>query len=456
MERRKLVFLLISIVVCIFPIIFGCVFGIAKSNKETAPENVVENSTNQPRAYSNLYLPVNRSDISLMTDVSWNSTSFHDVIVVGAGLSGLSAALKLCQDMPDLDVLLLEATNNPGGRIFSTYMSNASYIEIGARWLMGSDKNTLANLANLAQVHRAREFRVPRMQLLSNMFSLSLCTNATLSESGLCTQSTNEFDDVMLGGAHKMVEYLITQMEQANCNVSIQYNKRVSNITTKDYIASVLTEDGRVYSASYVISSIPAGVLQEASVSFHPGLPHMIHQAIQSLNVMKVSVIHMALTESIPTMSESYYSIVVEEDKHLDVVNLMSFTGDNVLALYASHQLSIEIEKMPEEDIIRMISTTLQHAFGTPPSISNTLVSHWGLHPHIRGAYTTLSDCSTPQDRATLREPIGGRLVFTGEWVASLSPGTLPGAFLSGLESAVRILEAFDDDETCTSAVEYC
>lgn len=457
MERRKFLFLFIGSAVCLGPIIFGCLFGIPKSNKETAPENAIENSTNQPQAYSNLYFPVNRSDIALTTYMSGNGTTLHDVVIIGAGLSGLSAALKLCQEMPDLDIVLLEASNMPGGRIFSTHMSNTSYIEVGARWLIGSDQNALQALANLAHVHRASERRVTRVQILRNMFYLSICTNITVSESGICTQSADEFDDVMLGGAHKMVEYLVTLLGETNCHLSIQFNTKVSNITTTDSIASVLTENGRVYPASYIISSIPAGVLQESLVSFQPGLPHVIHQAIQNLHVMKISVIHVALSESIPRMTEPYYSIEVDQegDKHLDVVNLMSFTGDNLLALYANHRLSADLEKISDAAIIRMISTQLQRAFGTAPSISNFLVSHWGLHPYVRGAYTTLSDCSTPQDRATLREPIGGRLVFTGEWVASVSPGTLTGAFLSGIESALRILQAFDD-ETCTSTMEDC
>ena len=42
-----------------------------------------------------------------------------DCIVVGAGLSGLSAAYKLKQRQPDLKVLVLEANNRIGGRLES-------------------------------------------------------------------------------------------------------------------------------------------------------------------------------------------------------------------------------------------------------------------------------------------------------------------------------------------------
>ncbi len=43
----------------------------------------------------------------------------HDVIIVGAGLSGLSAAHFLRKKQPELDVLMLEKSNRPGGAIQS-------------------------------------------------------------------------------------------------------------------------------------------------------------------------------------------------------------------------------------------------------------------------------------------------------------------------------------------------
>lgn len=53
-----------------------------------------------------------------------------DVIVVGAGISGLTTAMRLQQRQPSLNIKILEATNAIGGQITSTQMG-----ELGAKWL---------------------------------------------------------------------------------------------------------------------------------------------------------------------------------------------------------------------------------------------------------------------------------------------------------------------------------
>ncbi len=49
---------------------------------------------------------------------------------------------------------------------------------------------------------------------------------------------------------------------------------------------------------------------------------------------------------------------------------------------------------------------------------------------------------SSPDDRATLLQPIGGSLLLAGEAVSELHPGTLQGAYLSGQQQAQLIVQA--------------
>ncbi|XP_066992054.2 uncharacterized protein [Anabrus simplex] len=69
----------------------------------------------------------------------------YDVIIIGAGISGLAAARKLLEGGID-NVLILEAQSYTGGRILSLPL-NGSWVEAGAQWIHGQN-NEIWKLAN--------------------------------------------------------------------------------------------------------------------------------------------------------------------------------------------------------------------------------------------------------------------------------------------------------------------
>jgi monoamine oxidase len=63
----------------------------------------------------------------------------QDVIVIGAGISGLKAAYDLCSK--GYSVTVLESRNRTGGRVHTTTIgqgADAVKAEVGAGWLHGS------------------------------------------------------------------------------------------------------------------------------------------------------------------------------------------------------------------------------------------------------------------------------------------------------------------------------
>jgi monoamine oxidase len=75
------------------------------------------------------------------------ATSRHDVIVIGAGFSGLAAATELVQ--AGRDVVLLEARDRVGGRVESTMLSDGKRIDSGGQFLC----RDMTALVALAQDH---------------------------------------------------------------------------------------------------------------------------------------------------------------------------------------------------------------------------------------------------------------------------------------------------------------
>ena len=75
------------------------------------------------------------------------ASSKHDVIIIGAGLSGLSAATRLKIRCPDLDVLVLESGDRIGGRTYSVDITapdgTNDVLDLGAHWVGSTQKEVL-------------------------------------------------------------------------------------------------------------------------------------------------------------------------------------------------------------------------------------------------------------------------------------------------------------------------
>jgi monoamine oxidase len=67
-----------------------------------------------------------------------------DVVVVGAGLSGLAAARTLVA--AGREVVVLEARERVGGRLLSTTLGNGVAVDVGAQWV-GADHARVQRLA---------------------------------------------------------------------------------------------------------------------------------------------------------------------------------------------------------------------------------------------------------------------------------------------------------------------
>ena len=72
-----------------------------------------------------------------------------DVIVVGAGIAGISAAQKL--QSQGFSVQIIEARDRIGGRIWTDYSQKKTF-ELGAGWIHGSIGNPLMKLTEAFKI----------------------------------------------------------------------------------------------------------------------------------------------------------------------------------------------------------------------------------------------------------------------------------------------------------------
>lgn len=79
-----------------------------------------------------------------------SSTDSPKVVIIGAGISGIGAAVDLLNHN-FTDFVILEASPTYGGRI-RTVRDGESFLEYGAEWIMGNDGNAVYDLANTEDI----------------------------------------------------------------------------------------------------------------------------------------------------------------------------------------------------------------------------------------------------------------------------------------------------------------
>ncbi|XP_073997586.1 peroxisomal N(1)-acetyl-spermine/spermidine oxidase-like isoform X2 [Rhodnius prolixus] len=116
------------------------------------------------------------------------------IVIIGAGIAGLAAALMLTQ-AGILDFQVLEAQSVAGGRI-SSYRFKEGYVELGAHWVHGSNSTFY-------------EF-VRKKRLLSSVVSLE-------GEGHFFRKNGEQIQDTLVNEVRKVVENILSHCEDFYC-----------------------------------------------------------------------------------------------------------------------------------------------------------------------------------------------------------------------------------------------
>lgn len=274
-----------------------------------------------------------------------------DVIIIGAGASGLMTARELCR--AGLQVVVLEARNRLGGRIHTTNETGFDIAaEAGAEFIHGNLPVTIGLLREADIGYHAIEGETRRVsdgnifrdeafiedwqQVISRMKDLDeditvadfLHHNFAAEQHSALRDSIRGFvegydagdtykastfalrDDLagmeeseqyrVDGGYAKLVTYLSDQCIRAGC--MIRLSAVVTTIKWRQNAVNILTDDHKRYTAKKVVITLPLGVLQAppgsvGAVAFLPSLPGQI-MAVHALGFGAVIKILLQFTEA--------------------------------------------------------------------------------------------------------------------------------------------------------------
>ncbi|HRG40128.1 MAG TPA: NAD(P)/FAD-dependent oxidoreductase [Saprospiraceae bacterium] len=415
-------------------------------------------------------------------------TNSKTVIVVGAGISGLAAAKKLKDN--GFNVIVLEAQSKVGGRL-KTIRSLGVAFDEGASWIHGTAGNPITSLAQQAGMNTAftddesilaydiggvlhsdsnfsdtedkfytvletlknngsstKSFETVFNELYptycnDRLWKFFLSTYLTFDTGDLNMLSSllyNEGEE--FGGEERIsVNGYDTIPSYLAIGLNVQLNQKVTKI---DYSNTkiLVSHNGTVTEADYVLVTVPLGVLKANKIDFVPSLPNTKQNAIQKVGVNCVN--KFLLTWETAFWDDEQYICYTPDikDKFNYFVNVKKYQPTvNALMTFAYADKARQTENMTDQQIIEEIMTHLRDIYGNNiPYPKNILRTKWQTNEYSYGSYSYTAVGTEMRHFDDLAEEIDDKIFFAGEHTEIDYFSTAHGAYLSGIREADKII----------------
>lgn len=427
--------------------------------------------------------------VSSANSLKKNAMGETTVVVVGAGIAGLAAAKKLKEKY--FTVIVLEAQAKVGGRLRTDRSLGIPFDE-GASWIHGPKGNPITRLAlesgtksfltdddnvavydtngaayadniltsaqtqfgkALSAVQKAGNLNQSFEEVFQSLYpslandrlwkymlsaSLEFNTGADISKlSSKYFNDDHEFggkDEIIVNGYDKVTDYLAQGLD-------IRLNTRVSAV---DYSGKKikLTANESIFHCDYVIITVPLGVLKHNAIHFTPALPTDKTTAIARVNMGNVNKFMLIWETPFWDTHLQYIGFIPEtKGKFNYFLNVRKFSTANALMTFAFGNYATVTEDMPDQEIVTAIMLHLRTIYGKDiPNPTGMLRTKWGRNINSFGAYSYATNGATPADFDTLAKAVNKKIFFAGEHTNRQYPGTVHGAYLSGLHAADKII----------------
>ncbi|XP_048442422.1 polyamine oxidase 1 [Pyrus x bretschneideri] len=450
-----------------------------------------------------------------------NSPSCSSVIIVGAGVSGLSVAKVLIENGVE-DVVILEASDRIGGRIRKQDFGGVP-VELGAGWIVGVGGRELNPVLDLARKSNLRTFFSDYSNARYNIYDRSgkifprgLVEETYKKEVESAVQKLKKLEaDCGYGGdfsnateppstqktpielaidftlhdfempevepistfldygereflvadergyehlLYKMAEDFLFNSEGKLLDSRLKFNKVVRELQHSRNGVTVMTEDGCIFQANYMILSVSIGVLQSDLIAFNPPLPRWKTEAIAKCDVIVYTKIFLKFPYKFWPCGPGKEFFLYAHDRrgyytfwqHME----NAYPGSNMLVVTLTNEESKRVEAQSDEETLKEAMGALTDMFGPNiPEATDILVPRWWNNRFQRGSYSNYPLVSNDHFVHDIKNPVG-RIFFTGEHTSEKFSGYVHGGHLAGIETGKALLEEMEKEKERTSESE--
>ncbi|MGJ8570189.1 MAG: flavin monoamine oxidase family protein [Hoeflea sp.] len=418
-----------------------------------------------------------------------------DVIVIGAGIAGLAAAQRLVE--LGYETIVLEADSTPGGRIKTDWTLDAPF-ELGAGWIHGPDGNPISDLARAAdarpfvtddesyRVFASNGAAIAENQIaagyerleklyaaidgeLDNDMSLLKAIarmGGKLKSDPIVNWMSSAYTEFSTGapidklsasyfdedGVYPGDDVVVTRgydsiIRQMTGNLDIRLNTRVQAVIYEKGDGAVVSTDAGDFEASFVICTVPLGVLKAGDIRFEPPLPKSHRRGIDTIGMGNVTKLALKFDHAFWPEDVQYFGLMTETRGRWNYfLNYRTFSEENILLGLCVGAYAEKAEAMRDEDMVADCMQAVRTMFG--PGIlepSGHLATRWSINPNSRGAYSYSAVGSQPKHFDDLATPVADTILLAGEHTGFEYHATVHGAYLSGRNAAHIIEDSLAD-----------
>jgi len=407
-----------------------------------------------------------------------------DVIIIGAGASGLSAAKELTR--LGLSFTVVEGSHRIGGRAYSEEIAPGVWFDLGCSYLhqgetnpfvaiadelgvvLGKDKGDLLDDSNkglykngvplnaaereaynayraecfaavIAAAERGEDVAIVDLVDLDSEFS----TTFMHSMAELCTRDIDEISSVDFANFDEGSDIPVLNgygnlVAAWGSDVTVSLNTKVERIGWGGTGVSVETSRGTLRGRT-VLCTVSTGILASGEIEFAPGLPDWKMEAVLGLPTGTENKICLYFDQDVFGPDGRGYHHTWN-DEGLACGFEASVMGQNTAIAFTGGRFAIWLEKQGQQAGHDYAVDRVAEAFGNDirKHVTRSIVTAWTTEPWTRGSYS----CALPgqaHQRTELARALDNRLFFAGEATTVRDNGCCHGAYRSGIRAAQEI-----------------
>ena len=407
-----------------------------------------------------------------------------DIIIIGAGSSGLSAAKKL-QEL-GTSYVVLEASDRIGGRAYTESNILGQPVDHGCSWISGSNDNIFSNLGKInnftlvdhsnpkiemferdgtkspkeaVKEYNKSEFKIKEILRDTGRRGIDIPASRVIPKVpyGECFQnwegalnyavdvdqiSTAEYWNTKDAQPSFIVkEGLGSLVATLNNNFPISLNTSVLKIDYSGSGVKVITSNGTIL-AKACICTVSIGVLKSEKIKFTPKLPNKTQKALDGIQMGLLVKIPLLFDGSRLGFTENSFLQYDIAPKNIGsgCFFLVWPTGHDYIVGFIGGRFAWNLSKQGEGEIVEYALSKLESLAGCNirKHFIKGFASDWANNPLSKGSYSAVKP-GCYGARELLGEPVAEKLIFAGEATAGDLAGLVNGAYENGKMAATRI-----------------